>query len=67
MHPPRRLPTHRARHRIVPGPRRHPDDLALVRHTLDDEGRHSRKHHAHKLIDITHAMPTMAVTLHYHR
>lgn len=67
MHPPRRLPAHRARHRIVPGPRRHPDNLALVRHALDDQGRQSRKHHTHKLIDIAHTMPTTAVTLRYHR
>jgi hypothetical protein len=66
MVPSRRLPAHRARHRIVPGPRRHPDDLALVRHALDD-GRQARKHHIHKLADIAHTMPTTAVTLRYHR
>lgn len=46
---------------------RNPDDFAFVRHALDDEGRQSRKHHAHKLVDIMHTVPTTAVTLHYHR
>lgn len=38
VHLGRRRPSYRARHRIVPGTRRHPDDLALVLYTLDDEG-----------------------------
>jgi hypothetical protein len=36
VHPPRRLPAHRALHRIVSRPGLHPDELALVRHMLDD-------------------------------
>lgn len=36
----------------------HPDQLALVRHVLDDQRRKSRKHRNHKLVDITHLLPT---------
>lgn len=34
---------------------------------LDDQRRESRKHHARKLVDVSHATPTMTVTLRYHR
>jgi hypothetical protein len=51
----RRLgPAARTGDRPVRGPRPHPDPLALVRHVLHDQRRQPRKHHAHKLVKITH-------------
>lgn len=51
----------------IPDPHCHRDQIALVRHTLDDQYRQPRNHHVHKLVDISHTTPTMLVTLGYRR
>jgi hypothetical protein len=47
--------TSRARYRHLPATSPHSDQLALVRHILDDQAGQARKHHIDKLVDLKHA------------
>ncbi len=66
-HPRGRRPAHRARHRLLLGPGRQTDHLALVHHILDDQYRQPRKHRDHKGVGVSHAMSTTPVTFRHHR
>jgi hypothetical protein len=60
-------PTPRTRDGHQPTASPHPDQLALVRHIVDDQAGQTRKHHIDKLVDLQHVSARQDGTLLYHR
>ncbi|WP_406373908.1 hypothetical protein OH781_40840 [Streptomyces sp. NBC_01550] len=57
----------RASHCPAGRPSPHQDPLTLVLYVLKGQLGKPRKHHAHKLVDITHALSTTPFALRHHR